>query len=309
MENGSDSIVMEMMPIAGATNAHKQHTTRMNLMEPTQHHARMNKPAWMMTEEEVSLERQKDSASRRVRKTYLSMIGLAFFLTMISPGTIMWSSLCDQSLVSINATTPNVPITNSSSDVFAAISEYNQSATSKTSYPSGENNTIQTATAAKCIYGSINISTLAKLTVSTLTLIILFVNLQGSDPGLLTNEIMRRLDAFEGVVTTITITGGNNGEDGDSDADLERQGFLEPLPLLHIKDSTLPLPQCQKQHPKLYPHTRRKYCAKCQIHPPLRSHHCNTCNRCIATFDHHCLFLVSKSIITVCIHCLLYSLF
>jgi len=37
--------------------------------------------------------------------------------------------------------------------------------------------------------------------------------------------------------------------------------------------------------------TRRKFCSKCQIAPPLRSHHCKICQKCVATFDHHCGFI------------------
>eukprot|EP00579_Thalassiosira_antarctica_P004153 CAMPEP_0201905216 /NCGR_PEP_ID=MMETSP0902-20130614/56397_1 /ASSEMBLY_ACC=CAM_ASM_000551 /TAXON_ID=420261 /ORGANISM="Thalassiosira antarctica, Strain CCMP982" /LENGTH=82 /DNA_ID=CAMNT_0048439325 /DNA_START=199 /DNA_END=447 /DNA_ORIENTATION=- len=74
-------------------------------------------------------------------------------------------------------------------------------------------------------------SVLAKLTCSTLALIVLFLNLQGSNPGLLTNEVMCRSDASENNNAT---TINNNGRDDCCDEETadskERQSFLEPLP-------------------------------------------------------------------------------
>ena len=31
-----------------------------------------------------------------------------------------------------------------------------------------------------------------------------------------------------------------------------------------------------------------KYCTVCNIQQPLRTKHCRNCNRCVATYDHHC---------------------
>mmetsp|Transcript_31588 Transcript_31588/g.58337 ORF Transcript_31588/g.58337 Transcript_31588/m.58337 type:complete len:204 (+) Transcript_31588:513-1124(+) len=185
----------------------------------------------------------------------------------------------------------------------------NDNATRSSSLFSLNQNTTQTII-DKCMmyrggWSSINISVLAKLTCSTLALIVLFLNLQGSNPGLLTNEVMCRSDASENNNATITIN-NNNGSDHCCDdeitADLnERQSFLEPLPLLHSSSHKATLSTHHHQHHQqqsqlsnkklLYPHTRRKYCTTCHIHPPLRSHHCKVCNQCCATFDHHCQFL------------------
>jgi len=32
----------------------------------------------------------------------------------------------------------------------------------------------------------------------------------------------------------------------------------------------------------------QKYCVVCKIEQPLRTKHCRQCNRCVATYDHHC---------------------
>eukprot|EP00347_Sterkiella_histriomuscorum_P000103 403377170 len=35
-------------------------------------------------------------------------------------------------------------------------------------------------------------------------------------------------------------------------------------------------------------HVEPKMCTKCNIEQPLRTKHCRNCNRCVATYDHHC---------------------
>lgn len=36
-----------------------------------------------------------------------------------------------------------------------------------------------------------------------------------------------------------------------------------------------------------------RYCAKCRVFKPDRSHHCSVCRRCITRMDHHCVFINS----------------
>jgi len=168
-------------------------------------------------------------SSYKVKRNYLSMILVAYILTLLSPRSILWSS-------------------SQSKDIH-----------NFTMYP------------------GFSILVLAKLTTFTIILIVVFLNLQGSDPGILTPDVMARLDEIDDVTNNARDIIDSNNED-------EEEGRLEErLPL--TKEESPPESQT------LYSHTRRKYCNKCQVHPPLRSHHCKICNRCIATFDHHCVFL------------------
>ena len=143
-------------------------------------------------------------------------------------------------------------------------------------------------------YGSINLPVLTKPALWIIVLMLSYLNLQGSDPGTLTKEVMKRysdIDNFEGEDNNI-----NSREEGDiDDDDMERQIFLEPSSPPSSSPSPLDVDaspsESNNSNTSLYRSTRRKYCAKCNHHPPLRSHHCSTCNVCVATFDHHCHFL------------------
>ncbi len=34
-----------------------------------------------------------------------------------------------------------------------------------------------------------------------------------------------------------------------------------------------------------------RFCTNCEIHQPLRTKHCNICDMCVVTFDHHCYWV------------------
>ena len=40
-----------------------------------------------------------------------------------------------------------------------------------------------------------------------------------------------------------------------------------------------------------------QFCLICNFHPPLRSHHCHDCKRCVGTYDHHCFCIGIQNIV------------
>jgi palmitoyltransferase len=139
-----------------------------------------------------------------------------------------------------------------------------------------------------------NYPILARLTLYTIALILVYLDLQGSDPGYLTNDVMSRLDMYETTYHHQSHVDGDDRECKTDDDDAERRAFIvRPTPQSPPPPATpraLAHPSNMKQCPH-YPHTRRKYCERCRHPPPLRSHHCNVCDGCVSTFDHHCHFL------------------
>ena len=219
---------------------------------------------------------------RRARKNYFSALGLGYALAIASPGTVLWPSSClDQGRAGNPVAATSSPVNASIGDVDA----HRQNVTAAGSFTSDHS-------AGRC---AIDVPVLAKLTCSVAALIAFFWHFQGSDPGVLTSDVLRRLDAFEGKEALQTDDGDGDGlaprdeEAPASDAaDDERDSFLEPSP---SSPSDPPRPRKRHGRQRLYPHARRKYCRKCRLHPPLRSHHCRATGRCVATFDHHCRFL------------------
>lgn len=178
--------------------------------------------------------------SRIVRKNYISMIALAYAMTGVS----VWSSsYACRAQIGVSTTTSNAAdaMDSRQADDLSSCAAYR---------------------------GDL-ILALAKLTLATALLVVSFLNLQGSDPGFVSKELMERLDRVEG---------------RESQHDAEQQRFLDSS-----TDGNGELgPDSNNERGRisqLYPHTRRKRCEVCGISPPLRSHHCRVNRRCVATFD------------------------
>lgn len=64
-------------------------------------------------------------------------------------------------------------------------------------------------------------------------------------------------------------------------------------PTLPIKSDTAPLPAAQTES-KVFPESHQahtRFCPVCSVDQILRSKHCNKCEVCVATYDHHCPWL------------------
>jgi palmitoyltransferase len=147
---------------------------------------------------------------------------------------------------------------------------------------------------------------LVLLLFTQLLAVVLFVCVQGSNPGYIQRnhleEIEQRENA-EGSFDEVGLiaggielsdrrrhgggecSGGDDGDGGDNDGG-DNDGDNTPTPL-EGRNTWHGGNELGTTHRSIY----RKHCQTCNLTPPLRSHHCKTCNRCVATFDHHCFFL------------------
>jgi hypothetical protein len=233
---------------------------------------------------EQELHSSKASSNRQGRnehatRNYILFNIIAFILVLLCPGTSLWAdSISNCNLPSSNNAT--------SADDTIPNNIHCDSLANKSSTLSNQI-VIQLA----MLYGTINIYELIKFMMHIIAVIVSFLSVHHSNPGILTQEAMKRLnevdnfDAFSDQKINIAPDGENELDD------MERQSFLEPIPTPSSSNAPQSKPEPRDCQTTLCRSTRRKYCTKCNMHPPLRSHHCKICNACVATFDHHCLFL------------------
>jgi len=134
---------------------------------------------------------------------------------------------------------------------------------------------------------TLNSECLAELLVAQVVAVVLFVCVQGSNPGYIDKEMMEEITAREeqngeddevGLITgDIEMSDVTRRSTGDDPEDVSDEGRNTWHGGNELGDT--------------YKGCTRKHCQECNFAPPLRAHHCKTCGHCVATFDHHCFFL------------------
>lgn len=113
-----------------------------------------------------------------------------------------------------------------------------------------------------------------------------------SNPGYLEADIVEHVCQDDG----LTLLGYEKEEEEEvhDDADETKLPSTTTTSDITRRSNAAPLPSfadALSAPPPLFRGTRRKVCTICDFAPPLRSHHCKFCKKCVATFDHHCHFI------------------
>ncbi len=79
--------------------------------------------------------------------------------------------------------------------------------------------------------------------------------------------------------------------DGDYAIDFKRQHYGNKLQITESEDEDKNNDTCEddlEENDIHVIHVDNRFCISCNAEQPLRTKHCNSCRKCVSTYDHHC---------------------